>query len=139
MFKYQVWCISFCSELLTGGVSVNCPLFAQIVVQCMNEHPWITAVTPWEKKPECSNCWPTPTWGVQGEADLKEHNNSNSWWYTCQTSINTCIFLAKWEDWRACKVLVLIGWDIWIGCCWWWWGTGSRWKEQGGQRSSKDC
>ena len=58
--------------------SGNCPLFAQIAVQCMNRHPWATAVTPWEKKPECSDYWPVPTFKELQEGLMKERIKSNT-------------------------------------------------------------
>ena len=45
-------------------------LLTQIVAQCMNNHPWTTAVTPYGWKPhvQTAECW-----GV-------ELTKSNSWW-----------------------------------------------------------
>ena len=40
---------------LKERVLCNCSIFTQIVAQCTNRNPWITAVTPWMKKPECSS------------------------------------------------------------------------------------
>ena len=36
----------------------HCSLALQTTlwVQCMNRNPWTTAVTPWDKKPECPSC-----------------------------------------------------------------------------------
>ena len=40
----------------------------------MNRHPWVTAVTPWEKKPEYYDWWPAPTLKeLQEELISKEH------------------------------------------------------------------
>ena len=41
---------------LKEGVLSRCSTFNQIVAQCMNRNPWITVVTPWMEKPECSSC-----------------------------------------------------------------------------------
>ena len=41
-------------DALLEGVSVNCLLFTQIVIQCIMK--WRTTVTPLEEKPEFSSC-----------------------------------------------------------------------------------
>ena len=39
---------------LKERVRRDCSIFTQIVAQYTNRNPWITAVTPWMKKPEGS-------------------------------------------------------------------------------------
>ena len=38
-----------CSEPLLEGAHIIFTTFTLIVAQCMNRHPWITAVTSWER------------------------------------------------------------------------------------------
>ena len=50
VFKHEVWCISLRSVPLTGGVQLpKALLLPKLWSSARTEHPWTTAVAPWDK------------------------------------------------------------------------------------------
>ena len=77
VFKHEVWCVSFRSELPSMGVESVLPTCTVIVAQCTNYHPWTPAVTPcgWNL-----HALPANQLGV-------ELTKSNSWWQTLAPNV----------------------------------------------------